>query len=175
MQRMKIGTTQLTGFLLTMLGCGRKWNLPRPDFPGTVDAGGLLQIRQELENTGLVELDFDGKLHPTREFARMAYNITHAKAAMGWKADGELIYLRGPVDDLLLCCEHDLWTMELAQPSQVILWVKELIKEKTVGTVWAMGEPDEIPKEVSIARETDSTEVLIALLDIYFGGGKPNA
>lgn len=175
MKQLKIGTTRLTGFLLTMLGCGGKWNLPCPDPNENVDAGKLLQIRKELEDTGLVELDFDGKLHPTKEFARMAYNITNARGALGWKADRERICLRGPVDDLVLCCEQDQWTMELARPSQVIYWVRELLQEKAVGTAWAMCEPEATPREVFTDMEADPAEAFAQLLDIYFGGGADNA
>lgn len=176
MGKLTIGTTRLTGFLLVMLGCRGKWYLPEPDPRETVDTGELLRIRQEMEDTGLVELDFDGKLHPTAEFARMVYNITHARGALGWKKDSQQrIYLRGPVDDLLLSCQDDLWTMELSPPSGVILWIRELCRQEEGGTLWAMNVPEDAPREVFPAMQASPEEALGELLDIYFGGGKQDA
>ena len=176
MNQTKIGTTRLTGYLLTMLGCRGKWLLPEPEPAETVDAPKLLQIRRELEDTGLVELDFDGKLHPTEEFARLAYNMTHARGALRWKSeDRQQIFLRGPVDDLLLTCRWDLWTMELSRPSALLRWARELTASEEAGTLSAVNEPDGLPVEISPALGADRQKGILEILDIYYGGGQDDA
>lgn len=176
MDQVKIGSTHLTGCLMALLGSSGKWFLPEPGFQEAIDAAKLLQIRQELEDTGFVELDFDGKLHPTAEFARLAYNITHARNALCWKKENrQRIYIRGPVDDLLLTCERDIWSMELSRPSGVLFWMRDLVQNGSGGMLKAMNGAGEASREVFPEMEADPAEAVSDLLDIYFGGGSGDA
>lgn len=176
MNQIQLGTTRLTSCLMALLSCQGKWFLPEVELPEDLDAAKLLQIRQEMEATGLVELDFDGKLHPSTEFARMSYNITHARGALRWvKDDRKRIYIRGPVDDLLLICHADSWTMELSRPSGVIEWMRDLALGDAGGAFSAMGPDGDASREIFPSTEADPPEALSSLLDIYFGGGSSDA
>ena len=176
MNEMTIGTSRLTGYLVSMLGLGGQWILPDRNTGETLDPAKLLQIRQELEETGLVELDFDGKLHPTEKFARDAYTLKHVRAALRWAEEDEIaLFLRGPVDDLLLRCRWDLWTLERVRPSAVLNWARDLAGSCHAGTLAAVDSPNGIPQEYVLQEKEDRSGLLTLALDIYFGGGDQNA
>ena len=176
MDQVQLGTSRLTGYMMAMLGCRGKWFLPEPDPEENLSAGAMLQIREALENTGLLELDFDGKLHPTPEFARMAYNITHARGALCWQtADARRIVLRGPVDDLVLVCQNDLWTAQRRYPSALLSWAQTLAAGREPGTLAAMNAPEQAAQEACLSPDGGRAEHIAAMLDIYFGGGMMDA
>ena len=106
----------------------------------------------------------------------MAYNITHARGALRWKSeDRQQIFLRGPVDDLLLTCQWDLWTMELSRPSAILRWAREFAASDEAGTLSAVNESGGLPVEISLALGADRQKGTLEMLDIYYGGGQDNA
>lgn len=82
--RGKTYTLSENGFLqlVCLLKSGGKWLLPSPL---SVRASDFLRAREEWIKKGLAQLDFDGKLHPDRDFARTYYNIGQARAAQKYE------------------------------------------------------------------------------------------
>ena len=101
-----------------------------PDPAGT--AADFLQARQEWETAGLVELDFDGPLHPQPRFARMLYNLTHVRGMLRLRREGETVLLvRGPVDLLRLYRKAEgEWQMALCPLTEALGCLR---REWTVG------------------------------------------
>lgn len=62
-------------------------------------AKAFLLARDEWEKLGLVELDFDGALHPQPQFARMLHNLMKWRSVLRVSdSKGETYFVRGPVD-----------------------------------------------------------------------------
>ena len=103
---------ETVAFLARTSGNGGKWFLPQ----AAGEQGEWNRVRRELEKAGLALQGFDGKLHPIPKFSRMIYNLGHVGAALLLeREEGTRLYLRGPVDVLVLEKEREKegWQMAL--------------------------------------------------------------
>ena len=106
-----------------------------------------IQARNEWCALGLCEADFDGKLHPTQEMARLIYLLDNVKAVM--KSDKGKMYLSTPinvlcveaVDGLVEICDSDyisfqqeLYDFQQTSDLKLCLWTKELSRELQIHT-----------------------------------------
>lgn len=121
-----------------------------PDQAGT--AADFLQARQEWEEAGLAELDFDGTLHPQPRFARMLYNLTHIQSMLRLRREGEtVLYVRGPVDLLRLCRKTEgEWKLALRPLAEALVSLQQ---------AWADGRKWEISTQ-SPGEEAPFCELL---------------
>ena len=168
--RGKTYTLSENGFLqlVCLLKSGGKWLLPSPL---SVRASDFLRAREEWIKKGLAQLDFDGKLHPDRDFARTYYNIAQARAAQKYESGKETVYqLRGPVDILLIRSVEEGWELCLRPPLEGLLWVVPL-KEQGRGrlTTLAVRDGRERLMETELSAARQLPRELIAHMTLFFG------
>lgn len=132
------------------LGLSGKWFLPESDG----GPGEFIKAREEWEKEGLAQLDFDGSLHPVPRFARMLYNLTHARSAMLYESGEEkVLFLKGTADVLMLVQRKRKGSWELAlRPFHEALWqIRQLAEGCVPGRFLVLGEGEEEP----FCREPD--------------------
>ena len=125
-------------FLAQISGNGGKWFLPQP----SGEPGEWNRLRKELEQAGLARQGFDGKLHPIPKFSRMLYNLGHVRAALLLEQEeGRRLYLRGPVDVLVLEKEREGWEMALRPFYEMCLEIRGLGEDSFSGKIstWEEG------------------------------------
>ncbi len=102
-------------------------------------AKAFLLARDEWEKLGLVELDFDGALHPQPRFARMLHNLMKWHSVLLVSGGGEeTIFVRGPVDLLQLRRDgKDFWRIAL-RPLTEARWLVRRLLEAPGGEEWTL-------------------------------------
>ncbi|MGI5894875.1 MAG: hypothetical protein ACOX6P_09830 [Candidatus Merdivicinus sp.] len=108
---------QALGQLLATMPVGGHSLLPESEYSPKK----FLSARRELEAAGLVELDFDGSLHPRPLLARMLWNLQKFESVMRIQAAGRTIYfIKGPVDLLQIRWDSEEvpWKMALRPLSE---------------------------------------------------------
>lgn len=81
--------------LLAMMPAAGRLLLPEAAY----SAKEFIRARQEWEEAGLAELDFDGVLHASPRFARMLWNLEKSRGVLRLRdTAGEIMFVRGPVD-----------------------------------------------------------------------------
>lgn len=106
----KIGSTAALVQLLGLLGLEGSWL--KQETPLTAEM--FLQIRGDWERDGLVELDFDGRLHPSPLLARLNWNLIHKRSVMRYESAErvQLLFL-GPVDITAAVCTQGVWSLQI--------------------------------------------------------------
>lgn len=159
--------------LLKTSGYAGNWLLPES---ADCSAGAFLKAREEWRRLGLAELDFDGKLHPSRPLARLIYNIAHAEAALRYQNEEICVhYLRGPVDLLRIGAVQDgNRVLELCRPGTVLWLVKEKLLPEGKGSLVTLGRRDDSGRlETELSAASDLPGVLTAHLNLFYQTGSP--
>lgn len=130
-------------FLAQMCGNGGRWFLPQ----AAGEQGEWNRVRRELEKAGFASQGFDGKLHPIPKFSRMLYNLGHVGAALLLeREEGMRLYLRGPVDVLVLEKEQEKegWQMALRSFYETCWEIRSLGEDFMPGgiSVWEEGQEE---------------------------------
>lgn len=110
--------------------------LPRADYGAGRGADDFLAGREELCRNSWAELDFDGKIAPSPEFARLIYDIAWAEAAMRLELPGKTQwYLLAPVEMLFLELEGELFRLERRPGKTLMPWVRQTLLAATKGSL----------------------------------------
>ena len=159
--------------LLKTSGYAGSWLLPES---ADRSAGAFLKAREEWRRLSLAELDFDGKLHPSRPLARLLYDIAHAEAALRYQNEEICVhYLRGPVDLLRIGAVQDgNRVLEFCRPGTVLWLVKERILPEGRGSLVTLGRRDDSGRlETELSASPDLPEILTAHLNLFYHSGNP--
>ena len=139
-------------------------------------AKAFLLARDEWEALGLVELDFDGALHPQPRFARMLHNLIKWRSVLIVAGGGEeTIFVRGPVDLLQLRRDGEaFWRIALRPLTEARWLVLRLLeapgKEEWTLTVQAAG--DEEPRTAAASPSAaDAAQQAQAVLQHFYRRG----
>lgn len=140
----------------------------------------FITARTEWESGNLVEQDFDGSLSPQPYFARLLYNITHARGAMRFETESDItLYLRGPVD--LLCLvqskESLIWSLHLCPASDIAHFVNTILLSAVSGTLSTEGiyngEIKMLRSDFSTEEVSDPSSLLTEHLLLFFERYQP--
>ena len=147
-------------FLAQISGNGGKWFLPQ----ASGGPGEWNRLRKELEQSGLARQGFDGKLHPIPKFSRMLYNLGHVEAALLLeREEGRRLYLRGPVDVLVLEQEREKagFQMALRPFYEMCREVRSLGEDSFSGRIltWEEGQEELSSLCLSLASEDRESRI----------------
>lgn len=140
-------------------------------------AKAFLLAREEWEKLGLVELDFDGALHPQPRFARMLLNLMKWRGVLRVSAGGkETTFVRGPVDLLQIRRDgEDFWRVAL-RPLTEARWLVNQLLQSPEGTNWELTvqtSGDNEPQTAKGSSDGDAAQQAQAVLQhFYRKGGK---
>lgn len=138
-------------------------------------AKAFLLARDEWEKLGLVELDFDGALHPQPRFARMLHNLIKWRSVLLVDEDGkETAFVRGPVDLLQLRRDgENLWRVALRPLTEARRLVDRLVQspggEDWTLTAQAAGE--DCPQTAKRSSGGDAARQAQAVLRYFYRKG----
>ena len=121
----------------------------------------FLAARQELEKAGLIELDFDGSLHPRPLFARMLWNLQKYQSVMRIQAAEEtFFFIRGTVDLLQICREPEnpFWKMALRPLPEAEWRAKHCLYSGAEWEIVTQGHGEETPLFTRITAPRENLE-----------------
>ncbi len=157
---------------LQLLGCAGKHLLPGMSATGAEQTDSFLRGREELCINGWAEMDFDGKVSPSREFARLIYAISHAQGAICLELPEKTQwYLRTPVEMLKIQQEKNMITLERQGGRVFLPWIRETVLPAPEGTITTL-QKEQICK-TSLSEFPASSELrgreLVKHLSLFFG------
>lgn len=135
-------------------------------------AKAFLLARDEWEALGLVELDFDGALHPQPRFARMLHNLRKWRSVLLVSGGGEkTIFVRGPVDLLQIRRDgEDFWRIAL-RPLTEARWLVHRLMQSPEGEDWELtvqAAGDSEPQTAKRTSAEDAAQQAQAVLQHFY-------
>lgn len=163
---------------LQLLGCSGKHLLPDISATGAEQTDAFLCGREELCKNGWAEMDFDGKISPSREFARLIYATSHDQGVIYLELPEKNQWcLRTPVEMLWIQQEKKTVTLERQGGRAFLPWIRETVLPAPEGTITTL-QKEEIRK-ASLAQFPASSELrareLVRHLSLFFGKEEDNA
>jgi hypothetical protein len=163
---------------LHLLNCSGTCLLPQPGYTADESAEAFLRGRDELCENGWAELDFDGKVSSSREFARLTYDIVYAEAAMRLELpDKTQWYLRAPTEMLFIEQKHESMFLERRSGRSLLPWIRETVLTAVAGTLTTlrMEKTRQILLEQSQEGSQERAQELVKHLALFFGKEGDNA
>ena len=159
-------------FLLKSIGCDEQLL----SFPVTLDQNKILEeyvsIRDQWLKEELIDLDFDGTVHCLPTFAREIYNLTNIGSIFRWKKENTDIYIRGPVDVLLIQEQDDTITIQTIRNIEMVELFKDSLYTGPSGKIHTKRISDNLEAESDLTMykaETDElAEVLAKHMNLLF-------
>lgn len=175
--------------LLTLYQCGGKHLLPEGFKTGNEAMRQFLKGRQELCENGLAELDFDGKVYPTREFARFSYTIPRTLSVMHFQHGASCQetqskfcvqewYLRGPIELMRITETDEGFTLTISSVDDLLTWVKEnLYATSCEGRLHTQSRQGSLEAELSMTKpgRKERVHILAGHMCLYFEKEKEHA
>lgn len=163
---------------MQLLGGTGQWLLPAFVRKNGQGSEAYLSGRDELCRSGWAELDFDGKLHPTREFSRMIFSLTHLRGLLRLELEEETCwYLRSTVEMMVLSCREDRITLDRCRAGTGVAALQDALLHTAAGHVTTQNrgeihetQLEETPCDSDARRAYTETQ-----LQIFFGEGEPHA
>lgn len=110
--------------------------LPKGNPVAAQETDAFLTGRDELCRQGWAELDFDGKITPSRDYARLIYGIAHAEASMRLELTcGTQWYLLAPTEMLFVEQTGDTFRLERRKGQTLMPWLRKTALTVERGTL----------------------------------------
>lgn len=140
-------------------------------------AKAFLLAREEWEKLGLVELDFDGSLHPRPRFSRMLLNLMKWRSVLRVTVGGEeTTFVRGPVDLLQIRRDGTDFRRIALRPLTEARWLVNRILQSPGENDWELtvqAAGDGEPQTAKRSSDGDAAQQAQAVLQhFYRKGGK---
>lgn len=146
--------------------------LPDVDYGGGTGADDFLVGREELCRKGWAELDFDGKLVPSPEYARLIYDIAWAQATMRLELPKTIQwYLLAPTEMLFLELEGEQFRLERRAGKTLIPWMRQTLLPAVEGILTTQRKRQQRQSDLSGTKPGGEERIreLTQHLGTYFG------
>ena len=159
-------------FLLQSIGCDEQML----SFPIALDQNKILEeyvsIRDQWIKEELIDLDFDGTVHCLPAFAREIYNLTNTGTIFRWEKENTEIYVRGPVDVLLIQEQDETITIQTIRNIELVELFKDSLYTNPSGKIHTKRISDNLETGTDltmyIAESNELADVLAGHMNLLF-------
>lgn len=163
---------------LHLLNRSGAYLLPKSTHAVDKETDAFLLGRDELCTRGWAELDFDGKVIPSKEYARLIYDIAHAEASLRLESpDQAQWYLLAPTEMLFIEQAGDSFRLERRKGQTLMPWLREnalAVVEGTLTTLRSDQTRNALLGQFEPDSQSRATEI-VKHLSLFFGREEDHA